>query len=184
MSKIRVYMACSLDGFIAGPGDDIDWLHEEWAAPGDLAPDPAALEFGPFLKQVGCLVMGRTTYDKVASFGGEFPYGEVPVLVATRRPLDPMSPTVSAVSGPIADILARAREVAGASDVYLDGGVLVQQALNAGLVDEITATLVPTLLGSGTRLFDGLVSRSRLQFFGHHPMANGMLQVRARVLRD
>lgn len=185
--RVRVYMACSLDGFIAGPNDDLEWLHVDRKAPGDLAPDPAALRFEPFLSEIGAMLMGRTTYEVIAKMG-VWPYGALPVLVATRRPLPPTSEpssaqTVRAVSGPIETLIAEARAVAGERDVYLDGGDLIRQALNAGLVDEITATIVPVLLGAGTRLFDGLVASTNLQFLAHHTFDGGMVQLRARVVR-
>lgn len=186
--RVRVYMACSLDGFIAGPNDDLDWLHVDRKAPGDLAPDPSALRFEPFLSEIGAMLMGRTTYEVITKMG-IWPYGELPVLVATRRPLpsasEPSSaqPTLRAVSGPIETLIAEARAVAGERDVYLDGGDLIRQALNAGLVDEITATIVPVLLGAGTRLFDGLAGSTNLQFVAHHTFDGGMVQLRARVVR-
>ena len=84
----------------------------------------------------------------------------------------------------IKDILTEAKDRAENLDIYLDGGALIQQALNADLVDELIITLIPVLLGAGTRLFDHLNSSSELQFFGHHPMGNGMLQVHARLVRE
>jgi dihydrofolate reductase len=182
MSRVRVYMACSLDGFIAGPNDDLEWLHADRKAPGDLVPHPDALRFKPFLAELGAMLMGRTTYNVVRKMGS-WPYGALPVHVATRRTLDDAPSTVRAVSGPIEALVAEARAVAGERDVYLDGGDLVRQALNAGLVDEITATIVPVLLGSGTRLFDGLVGSTHLQFVGNHAYEGGMVQLRARVVR-
>jgi len=181
-SRVRVYMACSFDGFIAGPGDDLDWLHRDRSAPGDLPPDPRALRFEAFMGQVGAMLMGRGTYDAVEKMG-QWVYGETPVLVATRRPLTPMAPTVQAVQGDVAALVDRALELAGDRDVYLDGGDLVRQALNADRVDEITATFVPVLLGSGTRLFDGLLASTDLQFVSHRAYGQGLLQVSARVVR-
>jgi len=65
--------------------------------------------------------------------------------------------------------------------VYLDGGDLVRQALNAGLVDEITTTFIPVLLGQGVRLFDDLASSTKLQFVAHRAHEGGLLQVTVRV---
>lgn len=182
-SRVHVYMACSFDGFIAGPQNDLSWLHAPRTVAGDLEPDDGALDFQTFMGTIGCLLMGRTTFDMVQSFG-QWPYGDTPTLVATRRPLNTDIPTVQTAAGRIDELVEQARRIADGRDVYLDGGQLVQQALRAGLVDDITATLVPLLLGQGTRLFDDLVERATLQFVGHHPMPNGMLQIRARVLRD
>jgi dihydrofolate reductase len=161
--KVRVYLACSLDGFIAGPDNDLSWL-----APPDPAPTgpTEALEFGEFMAQVGVMLMGRVTHDTVAAMG-EWPYGEMPVLVATRRPLQPGAPSVRAVQGDIAELLAEACQTAGDKDVYLDGGALVRQALAANLVDELVLTWVPIVLGDGVSLFKGL-ERQNFEFVAQH----------------
>ncbi len=179
-SRVRVYMACSLDGFIAGPNDDLSFLHE----PGPPAEAPAepsdALSFDGFMAQVGAMLMGRRTHDVIAGLG-VWSYGDTPVLVATSRELEPAADTVQAVRGDIVSLVAQARAVAGERDVYLDGGKLIRQALDAGLVDELCITFVPTLLGGeGVRLFDGLLATTKLEFTEHHRMGH-MLQVTARV---
>ena len=120
--SVRVFIACSLDGFIAGPNDDLSWLPE---TQGD---DHG---FRAFLEGISALLMGRATYRVVEGFGGEWPFGERPVFVATTRPLEPAAPTVHAVSGTPAELLAAVREVT-AGDVYLDGGNLIRQFLDEG----------------------------------------------------
>jgi dihydrofolate reductase len=165
-----------VDGFIAAADHGLDWLHRDHAAAGDLEPDAAALHFESFLEQVGVLLMGRRTYDTVEQLG-VWPYGDLPVRVATRRPLATRRASVTAVQGPIHQLIADAQRLAGVRDVYLDGGNLVQQALNAGLVDELTLTYVPLLLGQGIRLFDHLQTGVPLQFVAHRSYGQGMLQV-------
>jgi len=173
-------MGCSFDGFIAGPEHDISWLDENYSADGDLDPDPKLLTFKKFMSEVGALLMGRSTYGIVEKFG-QWHYGETPVLVATHRPLTPMADTIQTAAGPIEELVAKAKQMAGGKDVYLDGGDLVRQALNAELVDEITTTFLPVLLGKGVRLFDNLAMRTKLQFVAHHAHEGGFLQVIARV---
>jgi len=183
-SRVRVYMACSLDGFIAGPGDDLSFLHEpepEGSEPAAPAPTEA-LEYEAFMSQVGVMLMGRRTHDVVAAMG-QWPYGETPVLVATHRPLEPMADTISTVTGDITSLIAQAKEVAGEKDVYLDGGLLIRQAIDAGLVDELCLTYVPILLGDGVRLFDGLEQQTKLEFVAHHRYGPRMLQITMRPRR-
>jgi dihydrofolate reductase len=191
-SRVRVYMACSLDGFIAGPNDDLSFLHPEAPPPGDATTDPpaepaptepeptGALEFEAFMSQVGAMLMGRRTHDVIAGMG-VWPYGETPVLVATHRTLPAAAETVQAVQGDITSLIEQAKAAAGDKDVYLDGGILIRQALDAGLVDELCITFVPILLGGeGVRLFDGLLAQTRLVFTEHHRLGT-MVQMTAQV---
>ncbi len=96
-----VFIACSLDGFIAGPEDDLSFLE-----PG--AGRKVENTFTPFFNGVGALLMGRRTFDVVSAFAGDWPYGETPVLVLTHRTIDSAVPTARAVSGSIEDAVAAA----------------------------------------------------------------------------
>jgi len=182
-ARVRVYMACSLDGFIAGPDDDLSWLEPASDAPEEPPPPSGALEFADFMQQVGVLLMGRRTYDVTTALlkDAPSPYGDTPVLVVTHRPLDAWSESVRAVSGDIAQVVAEAKRVVQDKDVYLDGGDLIRQALNAGLVDELVITFIPILLTAGVRLFDGLLQRQDVEFVSHHRYGHDKLQVTVRV---
>jgi dihydrofolate reductase len=178
-SRVRVYLACTLDGFIAGPDDDLGFLDEPAAAAAEAAERSEALGFEAFMGQVGAMLMGRRTHDVVAGMG-VWAYGDTPVLVATHRDLEPAADSVRPVNGSIESLIEQAKKVAGDKDVYLDGGNLVRQGLDAGLVDELCITYVPVLLGGeGVRLFDDLTRRTKLQFVEHHRLGP-MLQVTAR----
>ena len=174
-------MGCSFDGFIAGPDHDISWLEDNYQATGDLTPDPDVLTFEKFMSEIGAMLMGRSTYGIVERFG-QWHYGNTPVLVATHRPLEPMADTIQTAAGSIETLIGMTKDMADGKDVYVDGGDLVRQALNAGLLDEITVTFLPVLLGKGIRLFDDLVSRTKLQFVSHCSHKGGLIQVTARVL--
>jgi dihydrofolate reductase len=175
--KVRVYIAMSLDGFIAGPNDELDWL-------GDPTPDgelPAGvLGFDAFMADVGAMVMGRRTYDAVRGMGPAWFYGDTPVLVATHRPLAGDLPTVRAVSGDIGALLDEALTVAAGKDVYVDGGATIRAAMEAGRVDDLVVTVVPTVLGAGKPLFAGLSRRYPLEILSHRDYGRGMVQLRAR----
>jgi dihydrofolate reductase len=191
---VRVYIACSLDGFIAGPNDDLSWLtppedsSEATASPGEPAPLPpdaspaeeGPLHFEPFLARIGALLMGRRTYDVVRGFGGKWPYGDRPVLVATGRSLPDAPPTVRQLGGSIAELVAEARRAAGERDVYIDGGHLIRQALDAGLVDDLVITFAPIVLGSGHPLFAGVEQRHRFNILSHRDFPGGLMQLHLR----
>ena len=128
MSKIQVYCAVSLDGFIAGPNDDLSWLGE---ADPEQAGDPGTISFPAFMEQAGAILMGRRTFDVVMGFGGDWPYKSTPVFVATSRPLSDVPAAVSACHGDIRQLCERVKQEAGEKNVYLDGGNVISQALEA-----------------------------------------------------
>jgi len=171
MTSVRVFVACSLDGFIAGPNDEIDWL----AGSGE-----AEDTFTPFLAQVGAILMGRRTYDIVDAMGGPWPYGDTPVLVATHRPLDPGRDSVRAVGGTISEVVDQAKAAAGARDVYLDGGSLIRSALDVNLVEAVSLTLVPIILGAGIPLFAGVARRHPLELVSERDIGGGLVQLEYR----
>jgi dihydrofolate reductase len=173
---VRVFVGVSIDGFLAGEGDDLSWLP---------APDPGGSDngFGAFLESIGALLLGRRTYDVVEGLGGEWPYGERPLLVATRRPLAPKVATARAVEAPIARLVELAKEAAEGRDVYVDGGELIRQALDADLVDTVTLTLVPVVLGRGHPLFAGATRRHRLALESSTRLPGGLVQLAYRVAR-
>jgi len=129
-SSIQVYLACSLDGFIAGPEHDLSWLPDIATEQTPKPPDKnqEALEYDDFIKDIGALLMGRNTYDVVRGLEGKWPYSEKPVLVATHRPLDDNPPpNVQAIEGEIGDLITTAKAKALEKDVYIDGGNLIPQ---------------------------------------------------------
>ena len=183
MPRIRVYLASSLDGFIAGPNDDLSWLTGPAAANRGGETDPGALTFEAFMADVGAVLMGRGTFDVVRGMDW-WGYGDRPVLVATHRELGAgLRESVRAVSGSIQEMVALAKEAAAGKDVYVDGGNLVRQAAEADLIDDLTITLAPIALGAGHPLFAGMAKRYPLEIAGHHTFEGGMVQIRARPQR-
>jgi dihydrofolate reductase len=176
VARIRAFCATSLDGFLAGEGDDLSWLPESAPGEGDHG-------FAAFLAQMGAMLMGRRTYDVVVGFDLPWPYGDLPVLVATHRTLDRPAATVRAVSGDIGSMVEEARTAAGGRDVYIDGGELLREALDAGLLDEVTVTLVPIVLGRGLPLFAGATGRHRLVLHSESAHPRGLVQLTYGVVR-
>ncbi len=162
--RVRVFIACSLDGFIAGDDDDLSWLPDS----------PEDHGYDAFMAEVGALLIGRGTFD-VASGFDPWPYGDRPVLVATTRPMVVPGPTVREVAGAIATLVDQARTAAGGRDVYLDGGNLIRQALDADLIDELIVTFIPVILGAGDPLFAGVAHRRHLQLVSHR-VVSGLMQ--------
>ncbi|WP_144018604.1 dihydrofolate reductase family protein [Demequina sp. NBRC 110051] len=186
MSRVLVYCAMSVDGFIAGPGDDIAWLEAprpSWAptANGPWAEDRATegVEYDDFFAGIGAMLMGRRTFDVVHGMGEWF-YGDTPVIVATGRPLPPdpgVPASVTTASAPIANLVAEALEAAGERNVYLDGGSLIRQALDADLIDEMVVTIHPTILGAGHPLFAGAEQRHMVTVNEVRRFGEGLVQL-------
>jgi dihydrofolate reductase len=182
MITCSVYIAASLDGFIARPDGDIDWLHNPaYTMPG------SGDDFGyeQFMATVDALIMGSQTYEKVLSFEG-WPYGTKKVVVLTTRPLSPPddpSANVSFDSGPPAEIVARQAQ-AGAGHLYIDGGQTIQQFLQAGLIDQMIITQIPILLGGGIPLFGDLGVEIPLRHQQTRSFANGFVQHHYAIMRD
>lgn len=182
MSKTSVFIATSLDGFIARGNDDIEWLHNSGHGEVEEGED---FGYKEFIASVDALVMGRNSYEKVRSFEGAWPYGETPVFVLTNRKIEipeNISDTVHSASGPAAEILQQlARQ--GYHHLYLDGGQTITGFLEAGLVDELIITRIPILIGGGIPLFGPLSRDIKLRHVETQPYNNGFVQSRYEVIK-
>jgi dihydrofolate reductase len=171
MANLRVYIACSIDGFIAGPGGDLSWLPQP-------APNSGTdYGWGAFISTIGCVLMGRGTYDAVASMQIDWPHPDKETVIATHRPLGGAPERVMGAQGSVAELVAAAKERAGNKDVYLDGGDLIRQALDAGLIDELIITLCPVVLGAGHPLFAGTLKRHQFELIRQTELPGGLVQV-------
>ncbi|MDD9210790.1 dihydrofolate reductase family protein [Aeromonas dhakensis] len=144
--RVSAFLALSLDGFIAGEGDDLTWLEPY---NGDSQEETG---YGALMASADTLLMGRNTYDIVSAFPEWF-YGDKPVVVLTHRPAAPRE-HVSFRQGALAQVLDELWQ-AGSRHLYLDGGELVRQGLQGALVDELILFWVPVTLGRGVPLFAG-----------------------------
>jgi len=152
-TKGIVNIAISRDGYIAREDGDIDWLDKANSA----VPVGEDCGFAKFMRSIGALVMGRKSYEKVLSFG-VWPYGDTPVIVQSRKPIEfpPDAPSsVSHSSESPSDLFERLNRE-GIERVYIDGGTTIQRFLQAEIIDEITLTVIPVLIGSGIPLFGSL----------------------------
>ncbi len=142
-----VYIATSLDGYIATRDGGIDWLHE--------IPNPSNSDYGysEFMIKIDALLMGRNSYEKVRTFN-EWPYEKkVFVLSSTLNEVPAeLSDKVAIVSGSLEEVLVDINSM-GFKHLYIDGGQVIQSFLAADLIDELIITRVPILLGDGIPLF-------------------------------
>ena len=169
MSLSVLDMSMSVDGYIAGPddflgGDDGERLHK-WADEADKRPGPAS-ELMAEMNAAGAVLVGRRTAELMDHWGGD--HGGLPIFVPSHRPPGPAArwgyPLVTYVHDGIESAMAQAKVAAGDRDVQVRGGAYTaQQALEAGVLDEVQIHLIPVLLGSGRRLFDVLPSEIELE---------------------
>ena len=172
-----VYIATSLDGYIARENGDVDWLSAE-----NGAGDGEDYGFQEFMASVDVLVMGRNSYDKVLSFG-EWPYGNKKVVVLTSRPLHipaNIANTVDSRSCSPIELIDQLSE-GGANHIYVDGGKTIQSFLAAGLIRQIIITRIPILLGTGIPLFGSLKEDVNLKHIETRSFSNGLVQSRYEV---
>ena len=168
--KASVFIATSLDGFIARPGGEIDWL-------GDSDPEGVDYGFAEFFGSVDCLVMGRNSYEVARSFG-DWPYGSKQVVVLTSRPLsipDEIASTVEAMAGVPQTIVDQLAE-RGLHHLYIDGGRTIQAFLDAGLIQRMTIARIPILIGDGIPLFGPPREDIMLRHIQTQSFANGIVQ--------
>lgn len=179
--KSSVFVGTSLDGFIARPDGSIDWLLEA----NTLMPAGEDCGFAEFMNSVDVLVMGRHTFEQVLGFD-TWLYGDKPVVVLSSRPisLPAGTPATVSTSSETPRQLVDRLGAAGARHLYIDGGVTIQRFLADGLIDEITITVIPILLGDGRRLFGSLGKDVRLELVATKPYDFGFVQLKYRVTRD
>jgi dihydrofolate reductase len=168
-SRFSVFIAASLDGYIARSNGDIDWLSI-------VHPVDEAHGYQAFMASVDTIVLGRGTYDTVLEFN-EWPYPGKRVIVMTHRPAEARHGE-EFFSGRAAELATR---LSDAKRVYVDGGKVVSQFLAAGLIDDLTISVIPIILGDGIRLFSGGEGEHRLELEGQRSWPSGMVQMRYRV---
>ncbi|MDA3852648.1 MAG: dihydrofolate reductase family protein [Bacteroidales bacterium] len=146
--KNTVYIAQSLDGFIADKNGSLKWL--------EMVPNPEGLDLGftDFMDSIDALVMGRSTFETVCAFDMPWPYTKpVFVLSTTLQSIPPKAEgKAEIINGAIASILQQlnSRQF---HKLYIDGGRTIQSFLKEDLIDELIITTLPVLLGGGSSLF-------------------------------
>lgn len=169
--QCSAFIATSLDGFIARPDGGLDWL-------GRVSRDGEDYGYQRFADTVDVLVTGRGTYDVMAGFD-VWPYAGKRVIVLTHRPVESRHGE-EFFAGSVEE-LARRLAAEGARRVYVDGGAAIRQFLAAGLLDDLTISVIPVVLGDGIPLFGGGVPERGLVLEGTEAYPTGLVQLRYRT---
>jgi len=167
--KVILYIAMSLDGYIATPNDDIGFLSM-------VAQEDEDYGYKAFIATVDAVIMGRRTYDKVLSMGFDFPHSNVDAYIVTRTPR-PTVGTIKFYTGSLKALVARLKGHPG-KNIFVDGGALVvNELLKENLIDEFYISIIPILLGDGISLFKGGRPETSLKLIGSKQFDKGLVQL-------
>lgn len=170
---VSVFIGISVDGFIARPNGDLDFL-----PPGGGEPHG----YDEFMESVDAIVIGRNTFETVLTFT-DWPYGHKRVVVLSSRPVDLSAArrgVVEQMAGDPAEIVAKLA-ASGAHHLYIDGGITIQRFLRAGLIQRLIITRVPVLIGDGIPLFGTLPRDIRLRHIATQHYASDLVKTEYQV---
>lgn len=169
--KVTVYIATSLDGYIARPDGDIEWLHKP-----EYTLENETMGYPELMASIDYLVMGKNSFEKVLSFP-TWPYeGTKVIVLSTTLKSIPEHLKNSVSIQPSIDNLMEHLKSMDAKHIYIDGGTLIQSFLKAGLVSELIITQIPVLLGSGISLFGELAEDIHLKLVNTKSFDNSFVQ--------
>lgn len=172
--KLIVYIAASLDGYIAGPNDDLSFLSI-------VAQDGEDYGYSDFISGVDTVIIGRKTYDWVMTQVPEFPHADKEAYVITRTERAALGNT-QFYTGELKTLVKQLKAQEG-KNIFVDGGAeLIAALLKEGLIDEWYISVIPILLGKGVRLFKEGSSQEKLQLLQSKQFPTGLVQLHYKTL--
>lgn len=183
--KCSVYIATSVDGYIAREDSSIDWLESSGKQDAEMG-ENADMGFGHFISSVDCLIMGRNTMEMLSSFNltaEQWPYRDVRIIALSntvKEPPENLKDKVEMYSGDLLELISKL-EREGCKHAYIDGGKTIQAFLNLKLINEMTITLIPVLLGQGKSLFGTTTQDIKLEETEATAFPNDFVQVQYKV---
>lgn len=176
--KISIFIATSIDGYIAKKNGDIDWLTKLTPPTGESEDKDCG--FSTFFSGIDALIMGRNTYEVVSGFD-TWPYQGKRVVVLSST-LTSVCQQAELFNGDITALVEKLH-ADGIRHIYVDGGVTISQFLNMNLVDELIISLIPIILGSGISLFSKIDNEKWCRLVSSRPYSNGLVQLKYEVVR-
>lgn len=170
MRKVQLYIAASIDGYIARPDGGIDWLSIVEKKGEDYG-------YGDFIASVDTTLMGHKTYEEVLGFGVPFPYMDTANYVFSRQKRQPDDNPVQHISEDPAAFAKGLKAQPGGNIWLIGGGQLNTVLLNAGLIDEMILSVIPIILGEGIPLFGGQPKETKWKVKGHEVFDTGLVQL-------
>lgn len=177
MRELQLFMAPSLDGYIAGAADELDWLLDESSAQGE--------DYGcqSFMDGVDTLVMGRHTWE-ISKDLAPWAHGDKQSYVFSSKDLEISEPSVRRVGEDAAEFVRKLKEQAGKHIWLFGGGALSASLLGAGLVDRCILYFHPVLLGAGKPLFPAWHSRVPLRLVSSQSYKSGLVRVEYSIDKE
>jgi dihydrofolate reductase len=183
--KCSVFIATSADGYIATRAGDVDWLESAGNPAADMG-ERSDMGFREYMASIDCIIMGRKSMEKIASFNltpEQWPYGDIRIIVLsntlTEAP-ESLESRMEIYSGDIPALISRLQSE-GYQHAYIDGGMTITSFLNLKLIDEMTITQSPILLGEGIALFGRMNTPIRLLNTRADVYPNDFIQIRYDV---
>jgi dihydrofolate reductase len=173
--KVIVYIAASVDGYIAAPDGDLSFLSKVEKEGEDYG-------YAAFISTVDTVVLGKNTYDKILSMGYPFPHADKDAYVITRTERETKGFT-HFYKGDVAELITTLKKNEG-KNIFIDGGAfVVNELLKKGLVDELYLSYIPVLLGDGIKLFSTGIPLQNLELLTVKKFETGLVQLHYRFVK-
>lgn len=167
--KLILYIATSIDGYIATPDGNLDWLSIV-ASPGE--------DYGyhEFTQTIDTVIMGRKTYDKVLTFGIPYPHADKMSYIITGTPR-PAEGNIEFYTGDLTELITNLKSRPG-NNIFCDGGAqLVNELMKQDLIDEYIISVIPVFLGGGIKLFNDGRPQTKMNFLAAKTFSSGLVQL-------
>ena len=183
--KCSAFIATSADGYIATQDGDVDWLESAGNSQVDMG-QYSDMGFNDYIASVDCMIIGRKSMEKISSFNltpDQWPYGDTRIIVLSKTIKEApnnLTGKVEIYSGDIPALIMQL-ESEGFSHAYIDGGTAITSFINLQLINEMTITQAPILLGEGTPLFGKFFKQINLSHAHATAYPNDFIQIKYRV---
>lgn len=164
--EYKAFIAMSLDGYIAGPNNELDWLSYASNSDEDYG-------YNAFLDTVDVILMGNNTYEVVSKFP-EWPYKKPVVVISTKNTLSPNAIRFTGRLNELDSYMTRASY----SRVYVDGGITISKMLKSKMISSLIITVIPMILGNGIKLFSSFDNHLKLRLLESKTFSSGLLQIK------
>lgn len=171
MRKIKLYIAASIDGYIADIDGGLDWL--------SAYPITTELNYGydEFFNSIDCVIMGGRTYRDILNMDVIYPYKDKISYIITRNKMNNSKESIHFLSDNIIEAISEIKKQKGKDIWLVGGGEIIAMLLNNDLIDEMIITIIPMMLGAGIPLFPNTTKESAWKLHNTHSYTNNVLQV-------